>query len=120
MVIYTGRGWVGFLFVVGCLIGGNELADRLLGEGYFEAHIWPKLAALLTCSILCWIAGRRWNRDLPRRVFELPRRGTNPVTGAFRPKGTRSHTLAFVRLEYARLVAFPLYLFVALEEAGLV
>jgi hypothetical protein len=118
MVVWTGRGWIGFVFIVGCLIGGNQLIDYVLGDRYFEDHIWPKLAALLVCFVLCWIVGRPLNRNLPARIFDVPRRVKDPVTATPQIEGATSHTLAFVRLEYAGLVAVPLYLFIALEQAG--
>lgn len=119
MVIWTRQGWIGFIFMVGCLLGGNQFFNWLLGEGSFERHLWPKLASLIACSILCWTAGRWLNRDLPRRVFEVPaRKGTPPGADPL-SFGTKGHTLAFVRLEYAGIVAAPLYLFIALKDAGL-
>ena len=118
MVIWTGKGWIGFIVIVGCLLGGQQLFDWLLGEGSFERHLWPKLAALLVCLILCWTLGRWLNRDLPRRVFEGPARNAPPGTDPL-SHGVEGHTLAFVRLEYAGIVAAPLYLFIALEDASL-
>ena len=118
MVIWTRQGWIGFVVIVGCLLGGGWFFDWLLGEGSFEGHLWPKLAALIVCSMLCWTLGRWLNRDLPRRVFEAPARnaprGTDPLS-----HGVEGHTLAFIRLEYAGMVAAPLYLFIALKDAGL-
>ena len=115
MVIWTGRGWLGFLFIVGCLIGGDWLTDGLLGEGYFAGHVWPKLAILAACSGLCWVTGRALNRGLPSKVFDIPGEGAGNVRDPFASAG---HTLAFVRLEYAGLIAALLYGFVALEHAG--
>ncbi len=112
MVVWTSRGWVGFLYILGCLIGGMFLTDSLLGEGTWESNVWPKFAALLVCSALCWVTGRPLNRGLPPRVLAVPSKlgsWADPSLG---------HTLAFVRLEYAGLVALPLYLFIAIEEAG--
>jgi hypothetical protein len=120
MVIWTGHGWIGFVFITGCLIGGNQLIDYFLGDTYFEGHVWPKFAALFVCALLCWLAGRPLNRNLPRQVFDLPRRVKDPKTGIPQTVGATGHTLAFVRLEYAGLVAAPPYLFIVLEQAGFV
>jgi hypothetical protein len=120
VVVWTGRGWIGFIFIVGCLIGGGLLVDSVYGDGYFETYLWPKMAALFVCFALCWIVGRPLNRNLPTRIFDPPRRVTDPVTGTTQTVGANGHTLAFVRLEYAGLIAVPLYLFIALEEAGIV
>ena len=119
MVIWTRQGWIGFIFIVGCLLGGQWFFDWLLGEGTFEHHVWPKLAVLTACSILCWTVGRMLNRDLPGRVFEVPARNGTPPGNDPLSRGIRGHTLAFIRLEYAGIVAVPLYLFIALEDAGL-
>jgi hypothetical protein len=120
MVIWTGYGWIGFVFIVGSLIGGEQLIDNALGDGYFEGHLWPKAAALIVCSALCWAVGRPLNRNLPKRIFDVPRRVNDPATGTLQTVGATGHTLAFVRLEYAGLVAAPVYLFIALEHAGFV
>lgn len=119
MVIWTGHGWIGFVFIVGSLIAGNELTDSLLGNGYFETHLWPVFVALLVCSTLCWLVGRPMNKNLPRRIFDPPRRVKDPTTGKSQTVGATGHTLAFVRLEYAGLIAVPLYLFIALQQSGL-
>ncbi len=66
---------------------------------------------------MCWITGRPLNRHLPARVFDIPPKKTGE-DGAERAGETRGHTLAFIRLEYAAIVAAPLYLFIALDEAG--
>lgn len=120
MVIWTGYGWIGFVFKVGSLIGGDQLVNNIFGDGTFEGHLWPKVAALLVCSALCWIVGRALNRNLPRRILDVPQRVKDPTTGAWRAVATAGHTLAVVRLEYPGLVAAPPYLFIALEQAGFV
>lgn len=47
----------------------------------------------------------------------MPRKVTGD-DGVVRTVETSGHTFAFVRLEYAGIVAAPLYLFIALEDAG--
>ena len=119
MIIWTRQGYLGFLLMMGAFFGVQGIVDRYLGPGAFAAALWPKLAVLALSVTSCWLVGRWLNRGLPRRVFELPRTITDPITGQATRQGIQGHTLAWIRLEHAGWVMALVLALVVLKERGL-
>jgi 4-hydroxybenzoate polyprenyltransferase len=99
MLVWSRLGCLGFLIVAGVLIGALYLAEALGGRTAVEEHPWVLAVSWLLSSALCWVVGRRLNRDYGHQVLDIH------FTG---------HSTMGVRLEYAGLILGGIvHLFVA-------
>ena len=92
-IIWRGAG--GLVIIIGlvvCLFI-NILTSKLFNENnYFQAHLWPKLAALGLIGACCWFVGRYLNTR-PSQVF------VDETTGQ-EIEVKPSHEMMFIKMEY--------------------
>lgn len=93
IVIWRGAGGLVILIGIVVCLFINILTSKLFNENnYFQAHLWPKLAALGLIGALCWFIGRFLN-GRPPQIF------IDETTGQeFEVKPC--HELMFIKLEY--------------------
>jgi hypothetical protein len=93
IIIWRGAG--GLIFIIGivvCLFI-NVLTSKVFQEdNYFQAHLWPKLAALGVIGASCWFAGRYFNGHPPQTVID-------ETTGQEIDEKPYHHFM-FIKLEY--------------------
>ncbi len=110
MVAWTGLGCLGFLFIFAAFIGVYEVFGSYYTLG---AKAWVVVLA----SVPCYLVGRFLNRNAPRKFFDLPWSEIDPQTKKPIHHPTTGHTLAFIRLEYAGVLAVVVLLVMWLEKA---
>ncbi len=92
MIVWNGLGIlvpiIAFLF----FLVANLAADGLLGEGFYESHGWPKLAAALVGAVSIWFLGRYLNSRGTRTLID-EETGEKVVLG-------NKHSLFFLKMEY--------------------
>ena len=93
IVIWRGAGPVVLIVgIVVCLVT-NIVTSKMFDENnYFQAHLWPKLTALVITGVCCWFVGRYLHRQPPRLV-------TDRATGQ-QIEETPNHHLMFIKIEY--------------------
>lgn len=102
MLIWSGHGWLGALFMGLAFWLGHEL--------FGDQEMWrplPSLLLILGSTLACYGAGRLLNRSLPRKIVDRNADGTSV-----------GHTLAFIRLEYAGALTLLVFAIFWLERAG--
>jgi hypothetical protein len=97
IIIWRGFGALALgIAIVVCLVT-NIITSKVFEENnYFQAHLWPKLAALGITGASCWFLGRYLN-GRPARIV------TDPATGKEIKLKIR-HELMFIKLEYWGLI----------------
>ena len=91
MIVWRGFGILVLFLVAAAVVGGEFVADKAFGEGYWQQNAWPAAASLGAAAVLCWVLGRRMNKPARKSEGEHRRMWT--------------HDLFFVRMEWW---AFPL------------
>ena len=119
VVIHRGAGILAPGFGLLFALMANVLTYRILGNGYYEEHTWPKLGVLILSGVACLVVGllmkkvRTRNEHLEKQAIEsLSQKHEIVNTLAF--SGPRDH-LFYIPLEYwsiAYFVAALLYVFV--------
>ena len=71
LVIWRGMGAVAFIIaIIACLVT-NIVTSKVFDEtNYFQAHLWPKVAALGISGVSCYFLGRYVNGQPPRIVID--------------------------------------------------
>jgi hypothetical protein len=102
MLIWSGHGWVGYLFMFAAFAVGHY--------AFGDKEMWrplPSLLLILGSSIGCYLAGRWLNRGLPRKFLDRNDNGSSV-----------GHTVGFIRLEYAGGFTLLVFAIFWLEHAG--
>jgi len=93
MLIFRGYGLLVLVFVFGCSLTANLIANKVSGsEAYWEEHMWPVGLAQLCAGGLCWVVGTALHRRRARRLMD-PETGEEVVLAP-------SHDLFFIKMEY--------------------
>jgi hypothetical protein len=93
IIIWRGAGGLVLLIGIVVCLFVNVLTSALFNEdNYFQAHLWPKLAALGLIGASCWFLGRYLNGK-PAQTF------IDETTGQ-EVKVKPSHELMFIKMEY--------------------
>lgn len=90
IIVWRGLGLLVLFVTLGCCVGANLLANKFLGDGYWEHNGWPFAAGIGAAGAICWLLGRRLNRTA--------RRDANP-------RRPWTHDLFWLRMEWW---SFPL------------
>ena len=93
LIIWRGAG--GLVILIGlvvCLFVNVVTSSAFNENNYFQAHLWPKLAALGLIGASCWFLGRFLNTR-PPQVF------VDETTGQEVEVKPR-HELMFIKMEY--------------------
>jgi hypothetical protein len=92
MIIWSGLGFLVFIFAFGCSLAMNLLTNPLFGDEYYKTHGWPLALALVVAGALSWVIGNALNRR-PAKVFIDKDTGKEVL---FRP----NHSLFFIKMHY--------------------
>ena len=90
IIVWRGAGCAVALFIFGCLLGAQLLANRYGGEEYWKQNGWPFAAGMAMAAALCWLLGRRLNKSAGKDA---------------NPPRPWTHDFFFIRMEWW---AFPL------------
>jgi hypothetical protein len=116
--VWTGHGWIGFAWAALCLIFTPDALDWLI-PGREQDRGLEIFIAFIVTALGCLIAGRMLNRDLPTRIVDLPQKRVDPATGEQLPiAASQGHTVFFIRLEFAFLIAGPIFFLYAGNQLG--
>jgi hypothetical protein len=92
MIIWSGLGFLVFVFAFGCSLAMNVFTNALLGNEYYQTHAWPLALAIAVAGALTWLVGNALNRRQGKVMIEKD-------TGRellLRP----NHSLFFIRMHY--------------------
>jgi hypothetical protein len=92
MIIWSGLGFLVFIFAFGCSLGMNLFVRPLFGDGYYQTHAWPLALALVVAGILTWFVGNALHRR-PGKVFIDKETGREVLLG-------QNHSLFFIKMHY--------------------
>lgn len=93
MIIWSGLGFLVFVFAFGCSLVMNLLINGLFqDESYYSTHSWPLSLALMMAGLLTWLVGSRLNRRQAKVMIE--KETGREVT--ILP----NHTLFFIKMHY--------------------
>lgn len=92
-IIWTGSGYLVFVFVFGFSLIANLITNFVTGSGaYWDAHEWPLGTSLLLSAVTCWFVGR-FLRGREVQVLIDPKKGKEVVLRRF-------HTLFFIPMTW--------------------
>ena len=101
IIVWKGAGWLVIIIgIVTCLLVNIITSAVFHQDNYFQAFLWPKVAALWVIGVTCWFLGRYLNgkparavidRTTGREVYEKP-----------------YHHLMFVKMEYWGVIFFAI------------
>ena len=58
-IIWTGKGFLVAVFVLGFSLAANLICNSVTGDkAYWDAHKWPFAVSLFAAAAACWIVGR--------------------------------------------------------------
>jgi ABC-type amino acid transport system permease subunit len=101
MIIWTGSGYLVGVFIFGCSLGANLIANGLTGSSaYWNNHRWTFAVAMIPAAALCFVVGR-WLYGRKTRKLTDTETG-EPVV--IRP----SHTMFFVPMPYWSIICLAL------------
>ena len=92
MIIWSGLGFLVFVFAFACSFAMSLFTNALFGDEYYKTHSWPLAIAMCVAGVLTWLLGNALNRRQSKVLIEKE-------TGrevSFRP----NHSLFFVRMHY--------------------
>lgn len=97
LIIWRGIGPVVFIIgIIACLVT-NIVTSKVFDEtNYFQAHLWPKVVALVVSGVCCFVIGRFANGRPPKIVIDK-RTGQQIEQKPI-------HDLMFIKLEYWGLI----------------
>jgi hypothetical protein len=88
-IIWSGKGFLVFVFVFGFSLIANLIVNSVTGSGaYWDAHKWPFAVSLFISAVVCWFVGRYF-QNLNARVLIDPKTGREVIL-------RESHTLFFI------------------------
>jgi hypothetical protein len=88
-IIWSGKGFLVFVFAFGFSLIANLIADCMTGsEAYWDAHQWPLATSLLASAATCWLVGQQF-RNAKSQVLIDPKNGKQVIL-------RQSHTLFFI------------------------
>lgn len=102
-MIFIWRGAGGLVFLIGivvCLLLNIVTSAVYHENNYFQAYLWPKVAALWITGACSWFLGRYLN-SRPPRVVPNRETGRNDLV---KP----NHHLMFIKMEYWGLIFFAI------------
>jgi hypothetical protein len=100
MVIWTGWGIVAGIIWVACFLATQLAVDQIYEDGFYKAHVWPKILAATVSAPIIWFVGRAMN---------------GAATDDQRAHGAR-HTLFWIPVEYWGPLFFIVGVVVALID----
>lgn len=93
IIVWKGAGGLVILIgILACLLMNIITAAMFHQSDYFQAYLWPKLAALWVTGVSCWFLGRYFNGRAARTVIDK-RTGQQVLEKPY-------HHLMFIKLEY--------------------
>ncbi len=97
IVVWRGAGAVVFIIAIIVCLVINIVTSKVFDESnYFQAHLWPKIAALWITGVSSFFLGRYANSRPPRLVIDK----TTGQEIAQKP----IHDFMFIKLEYWGLI----------------
>ena len=93
LIIWRGSG--GLVIIAGilvCLVTNIVTSKAFDESNYFQAHLWPKLAALGITGLMCWFLGRYLHSRPPQLVLDE----TTGEEVELKPR----HDFMFIKIEY--------------------
>jgi len=93
IMIWRGLGAFALIIAILACLVVNIVTSKVFDEtNYFQAHLWPKVVALVISGVGCYFLGRYANSRPPKIVYDQ-RTGEQ-----FERKPV--HDLMFIKLEY--------------------
>ena len=102
-MIIVGQGAGGlviFIPILACLLMNIITSAVFHQDNYFQAYLWPKLAALWITGVSCWFLGRYFNGKPGQTVIDK-------VTGQ-EVYEKPYHHLMFIKMEYWGVIFFAI------------
>ena len=67
MIIWSGLGFLVFVFAFACSLAMNVVINPLFGHGYYQTHAWPLALAIAVAGALTWFGALHSTGDRARQ-----------------------------------------------------
>lgn len=93
VIIWRGLGFLVLVIAFGFSLLANLIFDSVVGEGYYDHHLWPCAISLIFSAAVCWLLGDYLRKRSGQVVIDK-------ATGKEYPVGRSQHALFFIPMHY--------------------